>query len=146
MHEGIAKYFETRWRDNYVYLTPIMETMLAGGLQKNYLISLDDMMPSLAKLKTAEDVQLAYAEVSTMIEYLTQVHGDEVISTLLEKLAKEESFDLAMSDTIGINLDTFQKEWKNFVKQKNLKLSQGSNLRGSISKQTVYSVTKQRIS
>jgi hypothetical protein len=123
-----------------------METMLAGGLQKNYLISLDDMMPSLAKLKTAEDVQLAYAEVSTMIEYLTQVHGDEVISTLLEKLAKEESFDLAMSDTIGINLDTFQKEWKNFVKQKNLKLSQGSNLRGSISKQTVYSVTKQRIS
>ncbi len=125
MHEGIAKYFETRWRDNYVYLTPIMETMLAGGLQKNYLISLDDMMPSLAKLKTAEDVQLAYAEVSTMIEYLTQVHGDEVISTLLEKLAKEESFDLAMSDTIGINLDTFQKEWKNFVKQKKLKTIPG---------------------
>ena len=125
MHEGIAKYFETRWRDNYAYLTPIMETMLAGGLQKNYLISLGDMMPSLAKLKTAEDVQLAYAEVSTMIEYLTQVHGDEVISTLLEKLAKEEFFDLAMSDTIGINLDTFQKEWKNFVKQKKLKTIPG---------------------
>ncbi len=125
MHEGIAKYFETRWRNNYAYLTPIMETMLAGGLQKNYLISLDDMMPSLAKLKTAEDVQLAYAEVSTMIEYLTQIHGDEVISTLLEKLAKEESFDLAMSDTIGINLDIFQRKWKNFVKQKKLKTIPG---------------------
>jgi len=102
-----------------------METMLAGGLKKNYLISLDDMMPSLAKLKTAEDVQLAYAEVSTMIEYLTQVHGDEVISTLLEKLAKEESFDLAMSDSIGINLDIFQRKWKNFVKQKKLKTIPG---------------------
>ena len=34
MHEGIAKYFETRWRNNYAYLTPIMETMLAGGLKK----------------------------------------------------------------------------------------------------------------
>jgi len=125
MHEGIAKYFETRWRNNYAYLTPVMETMLAGGLQKNYLISLDDMMPSLAKLKTAEDVQLAYAEVSTMIEYLTQVHGNEVISTLLEKLGEEESFDLAMSDTIGINLDIFQRQWKNFVKQKKLKTIPG---------------------
>jgi tetratricopeptide (TPR) repeat protein len=125
MHEGIAKYFETRWRNNDIYLTPIMETMLARGLKKNYLIALEDMMPSLAKLKTAEDVQLAYAEVSTMIEYLTQIHGDKVISTLLERLAKEEPFDLIMSDTLGTNLEIFQKKWKHFVKQKKLKTIPG---------------------
>ena len=43
-----------------------METVLAKGLKENYFIGLDQMMPSLAKLKTAEDVQLAYAEVSSM--------------------------------------------------------------------------------
>ena len=125
MHEGIAKYFETRWRNNDIYLTPIMETMLAGGLKKNYLIALEDMMPSLAKLKTAEDVQLAYAEVSTMIEYLTQVHGSIVISTLLERLAKKEPFDLVISDTLGMSLAIFQKKWKHFVKQKKLKTIPG---------------------
>ena len=98
-----------------------METMLAGGLQKNYLISLQDMMPSLAKLKTAEDVQLAYAEVSSMIEYITQTHGDKIISTLLQRLSNEESFKFVMFDILGTNLDIFQKKWKHFVKQKKLK-------------------------
>ena len=125
IHEGIAKYFETRWRNESVYLTPVMETMLAGGLEKNYLIPLDDMMPSLAKLKTAEDVQLAYAEVSTMIEYLTQTRGDDVISNLLEKLAQGESFDLALSSTLGVSLDTFQEKWKQFAKRKKLKTIPG---------------------
>jgi len=121
MHEGIAKYFEARWRNNHGYLTPVMETMLAEGLQKNYLVPLQDMMPSLAKLKTAEDVQLAYAEVSSMIEYITQIHGDKVISTVLERLSSEESFEFVIFDTLGTNLEIFQEKWKHFVKQKKLK-------------------------
>jgi len=40
-------------------------------------------------------------------------------------LAKEESFDLVISDTLGTNLDIFQKKWKNFVKQKKLKTIPG---------------------
>jgi len=125
MHEGIAKYFETRWRNGDEYLSPVMETILARGLQKNYLISLNSMMPSLAKLETAEDVQLAYAQVSTMIEYLTRTQGDEVISTLLEKLASGESFDQVLSNKLEIDLDIFQEEWKRFVKQKKLKTIPG---------------------
>ena len=125
MHEGIAKYFETRWRNNHEYLTPVMETMLAGGLQKDYLISLSEMMPSLAKLKTAEDVQLAYAEVATMIEYLIQNYGDKSIQALLEKLAEEKTFDSAINSTLGIKLDTFQDKWKYFVKQKKLRIIPG---------------------
>jgi len=125
MHEGIAKYFETRWRNGDQYLTPIMETILAEGLQKNYLISLDSMMPSLAKLETPEDVQLAYAEVSTMIEYLTQTHGEEIISSVLEKLADGDSFDQVLLNNLGTNLETFQKKWEQFVKQKKLKTIPG---------------------
>ena len=63
-----------------------------------------------------------------MIEYLTKIHGDEVISTLLERLAKEEAFDLVMSDILGTNLDTFQKNWELFVKQKKLKTTPGLKL------------------
>jgi len=55
-HEGIAKYLETRWRQDADYMTPIMETILADGLANDYMVELEDMMPSLAKLKNAEDV------------------------------------------------------------------------------------------
>lgn len=125
MHEGIAKYFEVRWRNGEEYLTPIMETILAGGLQNNYLIPLDKMMPSLAKLETAEDVQLAYAEVSTMIEYLIQVKGDEVISVLLEKLANGKPFDQVLPNILKVDLYTFQDEWKQYAKRKELKIIPG---------------------
>ena len=64
MHEGIAKYLETQWREESQYLSPIMETVLSNALKNDYRIPLEAMMPSLAKLKTAEDVQLAYAERS----------------------------------------------------------------------------------
>jgi tetratricopeptide (TPR) repeat protein len=78
------------------------------------------MMPSLAKLKTAEDVQLAYAEVSSMIEYLTQTYGDEMIPNLLNKLAKNYPFDLTITSILGTNLNIFQDNWEKFVREKNL--------------------------
>ena len=125
MHEGIAKYFEARWRNEEEYLTPVMETILAGGLNNDYLISLDSMMPSLAKLKTAEDVQLAYAEVSTMVEYMTKVRGDATIPALLNDLADGATFGSALFKNLGMDLDTFQEEWKQFAKQKKLKTIPG---------------------
>ena len=80
MHEGIAKLLETRWRNESDYMSPIMETILSGALKNDYRIELEDMMPSLAKLKTAKDVQLAYAEVSTMMEFLAESKGMEVFT------------------------------------------------------------------
>ena len=130
MHEGIAKFLEGRWRNSGEYLTPIMETILAGGLNNDYLIPLDSMMPSLAKLKTTEDVQLAYAEVSTMIEYLAELRGDEVIAALLDDLAGGEPFDSAFTRRLDMDLDDFQKKWKQFAKQKNLKTVPGLKIPG----------------
>lgn len=63
-------------------MTPIMETILADGLANDYMVALEDMMPSLAKLKNAEDVQLAYAEVATMVDYMVQQNGEAVLIQL----------------------------------------------------------------
>ncbi len=95
-----------------------METILAGGLNNDYLIPLDSMMPSLAKLETTEDVQLAYAEVSTMIEYLAELRGDEVIAALLDDLAGGEPFDSAFTRRLDMDLDAFQKNGSNLQSKK----------------------------
>lgn len=121
LHEGVAKHFEARWREGGTALAPLLESVLAGGLANDYLIALDSMMPSFAKLKTAEDVQLAYAEVSTMVAYMVALKGESVISDLLSDLAAEQPFESALEARLGTSLETFQDGWKQFMKTQNLK-------------------------
>ncbi len=111
LHEGIAKHLESHWR-NGRQMTPIMETVLASGIENDYLVSLDSMMPSFAKLKTAEDVQLAYAEVSTMVDYMIGLKGDTIISKLVADLREGLTFDDALRKNVGMGLAEFQREWK----------------------------------
>lgn len=128
MNEGIAKSFETRWRGGSSPMEPVMENILAQGLANDYLIPLENMMPSLAKLKTAEDVQLAFAQVTTMIDYMAELKGVKVITALLNDLALETPIETAISKNLGMDLDTFQKEWKKYVSQRKLRTIPGLKL------------------
>lgn len=124
MHEGIAKYLETQWREESQYLSPIMETVLSNALKNDYRVPLEAMMPSLAKLKTAEDVQLAYAEVSSMMEYLATIEGFDIFSRILEDLAsgvEEAEFENIFIKHVGQDLTGFQKSWENWAKKLELK-------------------------
>ena len=125
MHEGIAKFLETRWRDDSKYLSPIMETILSGALKNDYRIALEDMMPSLAKLKTTKDVQLAYAEVSTMMEFLAESKGMEIFTQLLEDLAKGIRFENSFQNRSGLDIPSFQNNWEIWAKKKELKFIPG---------------------
>ena len=124
-HEGIAKLLETRWRNDKKYLSPIMETILSGALKNDYRIALEDMMPSLAKLKTAKDVQLAYAEVSTMMEFLAESKGIEIFTQLLEDLAKGIRFEESFQNRAGQDILSFQNNWEIWAKNKELKFIPG---------------------
>lgn len=125
MHEGIAKYSEGKWREAKDFLSPLMETVLSAGLENDYLIALSAMMPSLAKLKSQEDVQLAYAEVATMIDFMVEEKGDAILPGLLEDLASGQEFEAALEFRMGVGLPEFQENWKNFMKQKKLKTIPG---------------------
>ena len=124
MHEGIAKYLETQWRGENQYLSPIMETVLFNALKNDYRIPLEAMMPSLAKLKNAEDVQLAYAEVSSMMEYLASIKGHTIFPRILEDLAsgaEGAEFENIFIKHVGQDLAGFQKSWENWAKKLELK-------------------------
>ena len=125
MHEAIAKLLETKWRDEPNYMSPIMETILSGALKNDYRVPLEDMMPSLAKLKTAKDVQLAYAEVSTMMEYLVESKGIEIFPLLLEDLAQGKVFEESFEVRSGSDISAFQSNWEIWAKNKDLKFIPG---------------------
>ena len=121
MHEGIAKYLETRWRGKNKYLSPIMETVLYNGLKNDYRVPLEAMMPSLAKLKTAEDVQLAYAEVSSMMEYLATLNGTDIFDRILADLASDTKFEKIFAKHTGQDLAEFQANWEGWARKLELK-------------------------
>ena len=125
LHEGFAKYLETRWRQDTKYLTPIMESILANGLANDYMVALEDMMPSLAKLKSAEDVQLAYAEVATMVDFMVQQKGEAVLAGLAAELAEGTPFEKALETTVGKSLNEFQVEWQKHMDGRQLKTIPG---------------------
>lgn len=125
LHEGIAKFLETRWRDGTDHLTPIMETILANGLANDYMVALEDMMPSLAKLKSAEDVQLAYAEVATMVDYMVRQNDDSILARLAAELAQGTPFEVALETLIGKSLSQFQADWKAYLAGRRLKTIPG---------------------
>lgn len=117
MQEGVAKFLESRWRQEEQYLSPIMETVLSKALNNDYRVPLEAMMPSFAKLKTAEDVQLAYAEVSSMMEYLTTIKGLDVLPNILESLSSGAEFENIFLQYAGQDLIEFQKNWEAWAKQ-----------------------------
>ncbi|GJL79920.1 MAG: hypothetical protein NPINA01_29090 [Nitrospinaceae bacterium] len=125
IHEGIAKHFEGKWRESADFLNPLMITVLAEGLANDYLIPLDAMMPSLAKLKTQDDVQLAYAEVATMVDFMIREKGTVILPALLDNLAEGQNFDSALEVQLGMNLTTFQTRWKQHMQEQNLKTIPG---------------------
>ena len=71
LQEGLAKFLERRWREPAGgRIPPAMEHLLAKALHSGKLISFDAMHPSMAKLPSAEDATLAFAEVANAIAYL----------------------------------------------------------------------------
>ena len=118
LHEGIAKYLESRWRGKREHLNPLMKTVLSSGLEQDYMVSLERMMPSLAKLKNAEEVQLAYAQVATMVDYMTVLKGEKILAKITEDFAQGLTVETILNKRLGMGLDAFQEKWKTFVKEK----------------------------
>lgn len=81
MQEAIAKYLDNRWRDGTDgwKLSVRSQGLLAEAIEKDDLVTFDEMHPSLAKLPTAERAALAYAQVSALMAFCFERAGDRVL-------------------------------------------------------------------
>ena len=122
LHEGIAKFQEQRWRSNEIgNMSPLAESLLAEALESDYFITLDQMHPSLAKLESAEDTQLAFAQVETMVGFLVRRGGYPKLLKLIDEFTKGHGQATAMRNTGGWqNVDVFLEEWKEYLAERGL--------------------------
>jgi len=121
LHEGIAKFEESRWRESKRnVLSPFYETILAQALKKNGLVPIEKMHPSLALLDSAREAQLAFAQAGTSVSFLVDKWGNEGLVGLLEAMKARDDYKAAISDVTGLDFDTFYGSWKKYLEKKNL--------------------------
>lgn len=130
-HEGLAKYEETHWRNGPSYLSPLYETLLARAVADDRLIRFERMEPSLVKLDTPEDVQLAYAQAASAIDFIIAMAGREGLGKIMRRMG--ESSDKGASEPIkevmGLPFEEFEKSWREHLVSQNLQRVGGVNVR-----------------
>ena len=134
LHEGMARFYETRWRGQPQpkgrpdYLTAPNETLLARALEKNEFVGFKKMEPSLIYLDTPEQVQLAYAEAASAVDFMVEKKGSAGIRRLMSEVAQKPTPE-AIETLLGTSYSDFENDWKNFLKGKGLKETAGSRVR-----------------
>ena len=116
IHEGLAKFFENRWREaDDASLRPSSQDLLARALKERELIPFEAMSPSMAKLPTQEDTALAFAEVFTVMDFMKEEVGIEGIRKMLDALKDGETDREAMEIAMGTSFAEFEKNWKKWL-------------------------------
>ena len=135
LHEGMARFYETRWRKPAPvgdaaedYLTPANQTLLVRALEKNQFIGFKKMEPSLIYLETPEQVQLAYAEAASAVDFINRSKGGAGVRELLAALVEQPTPE-AIEKIFGLSFSAFETAWKSFLKGKGLKEIEGSHVR-----------------
>jgi tetratricopeptide (TPR) repeat protein len=131
LHEGIAKYFEDVWRlPQSAWLSRRTESLLAHALKHNSFVGFKNMEPSLVKLDTTYQVQLAYAEAASAIDFIMQRAGSKDLARMLRELRQtdEDGATEAMARMLGLEFNQFQEQWRQFLATKKLQEHEGVHL------------------
>lgn len=118
MHEGLAKYLESRWRGPAGgAMTPSTLALLGSRVRKNTLVPFEKMHPSMALLPTAEDAATAFAEVFFAIQLVDKEGGPQALERLLVAMAAGQSDKAAVEGVMKRKWGEFEKGWMAFLRK-----------------------------
>jgi tetratricopeptide (TPR) repeat protein len=130
LHEGIAKYSETRWRGaGGESLSPWSAALLQDAVKKDRLVTFAQMHPSMAKLPSQEAASLAFAEVMVAVEYLQKKGGRPLLSRILDRVAGGMPAEKAVAEGLGVSFDAFLADWKRYMAARPLPAGGDTELR-----------------
>lgn len=119
LHEGMAKYEETRWRGpGGLATSPASEWLLGKALKADKLITFEQMHPSMALLPSQEDAATAFAEVLHAIEFLVGRGGYPLLVRTMGLLEKGATYQEAVGKAYGAPFDRFVSDWKGYLRSR----------------------------
>ena len=113
LHEGIARWYEARWRGpGGEILSPWSAALLRDAARGGKLVTFAQMHPSMAKLPSQEAAALAFAEVAVAVETMRERGGPGAVRRVLEGVARGETAEGAVAGALGMPFPAFEREWK----------------------------------
>ncbi|MDY7227570.1 peptidase MA family metallohydrolase [Hyalangium rubrum] len=120
LHEGLAKFLESRWRgQGGQAMTPAMMALLGKRVRADTLVPFEKMHPSIAMLPTAEDAALAFAEVYYAIDYVHQTKGTNGLRTIVQEMRNGLTDRKAVEAATGMPFGLFEKSWLSHIRKQN---------------------------
>ena len=118
LHEGLAKFLESRWRGKGgLAMTPSTQALLGRRVKADTLIPFEKMHPSIALLPTAEDAATAFAEVFYAIDYVHQTKGAAGLRAIVHELKAGQKDRKAVETATGMPFPLFEKAWLAHIKK-----------------------------
>jgi tetratricopeptide (TPR) repeat protein len=118
MHEGLAKYLESRWHGPAGgAMTPPTLALLGSRVRKNQLVPFEKMHPSMALLPTAEDAATAFAEVFFALKLIDVEGGPQALERLLDAMSKGVSDKAAVEQVMKRKWPAFETSWMAYLKK-----------------------------
>ena len=112
LQEGLAKWFEDDWRGGGEPISRVEAALVRDAVEKERLVTFEEMHPSLAKLPSQERAALAYAEVVLAIERIVQRAGAKAVPRILDAVAGGRDAAEAVADTVGVPFGRFLSDWR----------------------------------
>lgn len=117
LHEGIARFEQSRWRSEpKLELSASERLLLSNAIKKRRLIGLDEMHPSMAKLPSQEAAALAYAQVYTLVDFVHAKVGYAGLREILSAQDSGRSAKRAVADAFGGSWSDFDKRWQRHLR------------------------------
>jgi len=113
VQEGIARFLERAWRGGAPSLTldPASSHLLRRAARDGRLLAFDRLHPSIARLPTAEDAALAYAQVATFVARFHRQHGTGGLRAVVERIAQGADARAAFAEHAGTPWATLEAAW-----------------------------------
>ncbi len=113
LHEGLAKFLETRWRGPPGQaVDDLQEALLYKAAKAKELIPFAAMHPSIAKLPTQEKAALAFAEVEAAMRLLHSRSGQAGLTELVAAMASGMTDEQAVAQAYGKSFREFEADWR----------------------------------
>jgi tetratricopeptide (TPR) repeat protein len=112
LQEGLAKWFEDDWRGGGEPVSPVAAALVKDAVQRDDLVTFEEMHPSLAKLPSQERAALAYAQVAMAVEYLVRQRGPGSLAQVLNGIGEGNPTEIAVADAFGQSFDRFLAGWR----------------------------------
>ncbi|EPX61427.1 hypothetical protein D187_001210 [Cystobacter fuscus DSM 2262] len=118
LHEGLAKFLESRWRGKPgLAMTPSTLALLGRRVKEDKLIPFEKMHPSIAMLPTAEDAATAFAEVYFAMDYVYKTQGNRGLRDIILGLRDGKQDRKAVEGATAMSFAQFEKNWLAHIKQ-----------------------------